>query len=102
MLDPCSNATVVSYGHEEVFLSVFVKFSLVVLLTLIDFNSFQYKLTVAQVSISMQNPGVHNFCRLGVPTSIHILWSDLEMRKMVLSKSLSVALVIIMTPLDFL
>jgi len=68
VLDPCSNATVVSYGHEEVFLSVFVKFSLVVLLTLIDFNSFQYKLTVAQVSISMQNPGVHNFCRLGLPT----------------------------------
>ncbi len=82
-------------------LSVFVVFSLVVLLTLLDSNNFQYKLTAVQTS--MQNPGVHNFFRLGVPTSIHsILWSDLEMRKMVLSKSLSVALVIIMTPLDFL
>ena len=87
-------------GHGEMILSVFVVFSSVVLLTLLDSNNFHYKLTVAQAS--MQNPGVHNFCRLGVPTSIHILWSDLEMRKMVLSKSLSVALVIIMTPLDFL
>ena len=63
VVDSCTLLNKTGPSHcWNYWVSVFVEFSSVVLLTLIDSNNFQYILTVAQAS-SIQNARVDNFCR---------------------------------------